>query len=81
MDKSLIFDIDSIIEDRVVEVQQMYANRSYLRVSEVAEHLGFSRRKIYDLINDGSIVAVRMMGSIRVPVSELIRVMRSVDEP
>ncbi len=42
-----------------------------LTVNEVAFQLSISKSKVYELLNKGSILAIRMEGSLRVKPSDL----------
>ena len=50
--------------------------RLLLRVAEAAEVLGISKSKLYELISGGAVPTVRLGGLLRVPVSELKRVVQ-----
>jgi excisionase family DNA binding protein len=50
--------------------------KEFLRISEVADHLGVSRTTAYDLVNRGTIPSVRLAsrgarGLLRVPADAL----------
>jgi excisionase family DNA binding protein len=49
----------------------MVPERLAYRVSEAAEVVGVSRSKMYELIAAGIVPAVRIGGSVRVPVEAL----------
>ena len=42
-----------------------------LRPGEAARLLGVSRSRVYELIREGEIPAIRLAGTIRVPLAEL----------
>ena len=44
---------------------------NWLRVDEAASRLGFSRSKVYQMINDGVIPSVRVANRIRVSTADL----------
>lgn len=44
---------------------------NWLRVDEAASRLGFSRSKVYQMINDGIIPSVRVANRIRVSTADL----------
>lgn len=47
--------------------------KKYLRIDEVALHLGTSKRTIYRLIEEGELIGFKVRGSLRVPFSEIER--------
>ena len=46
--------------------------KRYLRIDEVAQYLGVSRRTVYRLIEEGTLTAVKIRGCSRVRWEELI---------
>ena len=50
---------------------------NWLRVDEAAGRLGFSRSKVYQMINDGFIPSVRVANRIRISTSDLEAWVRS----
>ena len=47
------------------------SDKLLLRPKEVAEALGFSRSKAYELIGSGEIPSIRIGSSVRVPIEQL----------
>lgn len=45
----------------------------FIRPKEAADAIGVGKTKIYELINDGTVPAVRIGRALRVPVEELRR--------
>lgn len=48
------------------------SNRELLRPAEAAEMLSMSRSKVYALVSNGRLPAVRAMGSVRIPRRALV---------
>ena len=55
-------------------------SRLLYRLSEVAIALGLSRAKVYDLINSGALVAVRIDGARRVRAKDLAAFVASLGD-
>lgn len=71
---------------RVEEIVDRIANgRLAFRVSEAAAAVGYQKSKFYELIKKGEIHTVLIGGQMRVPVTELLRLISppsvSTDEP
>ena len=54
------------------EVTNMFENKELLTVNETAEYLGVCSKTVYKLIKDGTIFALKVGKSLRVPKSRLI---------
>lgn len=53
-------------------VTERSTERRWLRINEVAERLGLSRSKVYELVAAGELVAVKPSGgALRVPAARL----------
>ncbi len=50
----------------------MFENKELLTVKETAEYLGVCSKTVYKLIKDGTIFALKVGKSLRVPKSRLI---------
>jgi excisionase family DNA binding protein len=49
------------------------APRTFLTVSELAGRLGVGRSTAYALVRDGQVPAIRLRGTIRIPLASLER--------
>jgi excisionase family DNA binding protein len=58
----------------------MNTERLFYRVSELAEVIGCSKSKAYELVASGAIRAVRIGGMLRVPVAALEELARTSEE-
>jgi excisionase family DNA binding protein len=66
-------------------VDRIAKGRLAFRVSEAASAVGYQKSKFYDLIKKGEIRTISIGGQMRVPVTELLRLISppdaSTDEP
>ena len=53
--------------------ERLGATRGFLSASEAAAVLGLSSRTVYRMLSRGDLNAVRVGGSIRIPIAELER--------
>ncbi len=53
------------------ELHKSVSEKILLRVSEAAEALSLSRSKVYEMIGQGQIPAIRMGGVLRIPIMRL----------
>ncbi len=62
------------------QVQGDHVPKLLLRVGEAAEALSLSRAKVYELINSGSLLSVRVDGARRIKAADLEAFVNSLGE-